>query len=161
MKTIENYFNAERNESVLFFLAGLTAIFLWFYLVFKLRESFYTGLAYALLLVAVIQVTVGASVFFRSPKDIVRVKNILINEREKIVSEEIPRMEVVMKNFVIYRYVEIALVVIGLMMFFFISDRPVLKGAGLGLMAQAGLMLVLDFFAESRGKVYMDFLKNL
>jgi hypothetical protein len=36
-----------------------------------------------------------------------------------------------------------------------------LKGLGLGLAIQASFMLLLDYFAESRGKVYLDYLQSL
>jgi hypothetical protein len=32
------------------------------------------------------------------------------------------------------------------------------KGVGLGLAIQSALMLLLDFFAESRGREYLDYL---
>jgi hypothetical protein len=35
------------------------------------------------------------------------------------------------------------------------------KGIGLGLFIQASFMLLLDFFAENRGKTYLEFLYTL
>ena len=36
--------------------------------------------------------------------------------------------------------------------------RPFWRGVGLGLALQAGLMLLLDLFAEARGSTYLDWL---
>jgi len=47
--------------------------------------------------------TVGFSVYIRSPKDIIRVNEILKTDKLKISTEEIPRMKTVMSNFIIYR----------------------------------------------------------
>ena len=66
-----------------------------------------------------------------------------------------------MKNFIAYRYIEIALIIVGLTIFFLLPNHAFWKGLGLGLLIQAALMLLLDFFAESRGSEYLTYLKNL
>jgi len=63
---------------------------------------------------------VGTTVYIRSPKDSIHVREIVQNDRARIISEEIPRMEVVMKNFVVYRWVEIVLIILGLGLFFYL-----------------------------------------
>jgi hypothetical protein len=161
MEQISKYFNAEKYESVIFILVGIIAISFATYFFVKIKQPFFSGMAYPLIAVALIQIVVGSSVYFRSPKDIVRVNKIVQADKPKIQSEEIPRMEVVMKNFVIYRWVEIALILVGIIMFFFFQPMSILKGIGLGLFIQASFMLLLDFFAESRGKTYLEFLLTL
>jgi hypothetical protein len=161
MQQITKYFNAEKYESLLFILIGLTAIGFAVYYLTTIKSPFYNGMAYPLIAIASIQLVVGTTVYFRSPKDIARVNNIVKVEKSKIASEEIPRMEVVMKNFDIYRWVEIALLALGLILFFAISPATFWKGLGLGLAVQSAFMLSLDYFAESRGKWYLAFLKGL
>jgi hypothetical protein len=161
MKFVTDYFNAEKFESLFFVGVGIIAIALGIYFWFIIKEPFYKGLAIPLVLVALIQLSVGSTVYFRSPKDILMVENLIIKEPFKIQTEEIPRMNVVMKNFVIYRWVEIALILVGIIMFFFFQPMSILKGIGLGLFIQASFMLLLDFFAESRGKTYLEFLLTL
>ncbi|MFM9989703.1 hypothetical protein [Flavobacterium sp.] len=89
------------------------------------------------------------------------VENLMKKEPFKIQTEEIPRMNVVMKNFVIYRYVEFALMLCGLILFFVSPGQTILKGLGIGLFIQASLMLSLDFFAEKRGTEYLKQLITL
>ncbi len=161
MEQISKYFNAEKYESVLFVLVGLFALLFAAYFLVKVKLPFYSGMAYPLIAVALIQIVVGTSVYFRSPKDILRVNNIVEHEKSKIYAEEIPRMEVVMKNFVIYRWIEIILLLVGIIMFFYFEPNTLWKGVGLGLSIQASFMLILDFFAESRGKTYLEFLEKL
>ena len=161
MEQISKYFNAEKYESVLFVLVGIFAILFAAYFLVKVKQPFYIGMAYPLIAIAIIQIVVGTSVYFRSPKDILRVNNIVEHEKSKIFSEEIPRMEVVMKNFVIYRWIEIFLLLVGIIMFFYFEPNTLWKGVGLGLAIQASFMLLLDFFAESRGKTYLEFLQQL
>jgi len=161
MEQITNYFNAEKSESILFILVGSIAIGIALYFLFKLKEPFYNGIAYPLIAVALIQIVVGTSIFFRSPKDIERVSLIIQTEKSRIQTEEIPRMEVVMKNFEMYRWVEISLLILGIVFILFFHQQSIWKGVGLGLSIQAGFMLLLDFFAESRGSEYLDFLRTM
>lgn len=161
MEQISKYFNAEKYESVLFVLMGFVAIFFATYFFIKVKQPFYNGMAYSLILVALIQITVGGSVYLRSPKDILRVNQIVQNGKPKIQTEEIPRMTAVMKNFALYKWIEIALIFIGIAMFFYFPLSTIWKGVGLGLFIQASFMLLLDFFAESRGKTYLEYLQTL
>lgn len=161
MNPIEKYFNAEKYESVLFVLVGILAISFAIYFLIKMKQPFYSGMAYPLIAVALIQIVVGSTVFLRSPKDVTRVNAIIQTDKAKIQREEIPRMEIVMKNFVIYRWVEIALLLLGILMFFYFQPNSLYKGIGLGLFIQSGFMLLLDFFAENRGKVYLAYLQSI
>ena len=90
-----------------------------------------------------------------------RVEYIIKNEPEKIQSEEIPRMEKVMKNFVYYRYFEITMIVLGVILMFSLSNYGFWKGFGLGLFIQCALLLSLDFFAEKRGYNYSKHLQTI
>jgi hypothetical protein len=112
------------------------------------------------LAVAEIQLTVGISVYFRSPKYIIRVENIVKFEKHKVQTDEIPRMNIVMKNFILYRWIEISLIVVGLIFYFYFEKETMMKGLGIGLAIQSELMLLLDFFAEKRGYLYLDYLNN-
>ena len=161
MEAITNYFNAEKNESLLFILVGITTISLGLYFLLKLKTAFFCGMAYPLIAVAVIQITVGAIVYFRSPADIKRVSEMIQSDKTRIQSEEIPRMRVVMKNFVLYRNIELALILIGVALYFYFPASTLFRGLGLGLFLQAAFMLGLDYFAESRGKVYLEFLQSV
>ncbi len=157
----EKYFNAEKAESLLFVLVGLAAIIsaLWFLI--QVKKPFYLGMAWPLIAVAIIQLTVGFTVYFRSPKDISRVNTLLTQSNEKAIAEEVPRMNTVIKNFTIYRVVEIVLLLIGLGMLFFLKSNAMLMGIGTGLAIQAGFMQLLDYFAEKRAHEYLKFVENL
>jgi len=161
MKFVSTYFNAEKYESVFFILVGILAFMVAIYGWFIIKEAFYKGLAIPLVLVAMIQITVGTTVYFRSPKDILKLENLFALEPQKIPTKEIPRMNTVMKNFVIYRYTELALIITGFALLFMSGDKQFLKGLGTGLIIQAGIMLLLDYFAERRGLDYVNYLKDL
>lgn len=161
MEIIKNYFNAEKAESVVFIGFGILAILLSIYFLFFLKESFWKGLAVPLLVFSIVQIVIGTTIFIRSPKDNVQVENILKNEPQKIQSQEIPRMEKVMQNFVLYRYFEIAMIVLGVILMFTLTNYGFWKGFGLGIFIQCAVLLSLDFFAEKRGHFYMRHLQTI
>jgi hypothetical protein len=77
---------------------------------------------------------------------------------------EQPRMKTVMKNFVIYRWVEIAFIITGLVLIFLFRlnpDRSFWYGFGVALAIQAIIMLGADYFAEKRGKLYVNELEKI
>jgi hypothetical protein len=66
-----------------------------------------------------------------------------------------------MRNFVVFRRVEIGLLAIGLTVATYYPSLSLCKVIGFGLSMQACLLLILDFFAENRGKVDLNYLKNI
>jgi len=160
MEQVTKYFDAEKFESIFFVFAGIIAIILACYFIFVLKKPFQNGIAFSIAAIALIQIVVGTSVFFRSPKDFDRVNQLIQTDKATIQSEEIPRMMVVMKNFTLYKYIEIALILAGIgLLFLFRND--IIKGIGLGLAIQSLIMLLLDFIAAARGDVYLRFLQSL
>jgi hypothetical protein len=63
-------------------------------------------------------------------------------------------------SFALYRWIEIGLLALGLALVALSARASWLQGLGAGLAVQAGLMVVLDFFAERRGDVYLDWLRG-
>lgn len=161
MEAIKTYFNAEKAESLLFLGFGIFAIILSVYFFFFIKDSFWKGLAIPLVFFSLVQIVIGTTIFTRSPKDNLKVENILKYEPQKIQTEEIPRMEKVMINFVYYRYFEITMMVLGLVLMFSLSNYGFWKGFGLGLFIQCAVLLSLDFFAEKRGYFYIEHLQTI
>jgi hypothetical protein len=161
MIQIQKYFNAEKSESLLFMAFGLFFMLFSIYCYAILKDNFWNGLAIPLLFFSVIQMVIGSTIYYRSPKDKLKVENMLNNEPQKIQLEEIPRMKIVVKNFIYYRYFEIVMIAIGIVLMFSFNDYTFWKGLGMGLFVQCLLLLLLDFFAEKRGLSYLKYLQNL
>jgi hypothetical protein len=119
------------------------------------------GIAIPFLLVSSLEIIVGLTLIYRSPKDIIRVETYLSEKTEMIQKEEIPRMEKVMRNFILFRYTEITLIIIGVILMYGARQNSLWNGIGLGLFIQSSTVLLLDFFAERRGEVYLEYLKSM
>ena len=96
-----------------------------------------------------------------APKDIARVEKMVSANQNAIAIEEIPRMETVMKNFTIYRWIEIVLAAGGLILILTQAAGSMGKGIGMGLFLQSLFMLGADYFAATRGYIYLDWLQEL
>lgn len=158
---IHKYFVAEKQESLLFLIIGIIALVLAivFFFFIKSSPSFYKGAAWPLLVVGLIQIVVGYSVYARSDKQRMDVSYKMgLESKVFIQQEEGPRMKKVMVNFVYYRYVEIALAIAGLVLVFLYRSKPEKEfwfGLGITLALQAMIMLGADYFAEKRGGEYV------
>ena len=160
---IEKYFSAEKSESLLFVLIGAAAVIAAIVFFFFIKTNFYKGAAIPLLLVGMLLGIAGFTVYKRSDSDRLRNAYAYDMNPSQLKGKEIPRMEVVMKNFVVYRYTETALAVLGIGLFiYFRNDETKLlwKGVGVGLAVMALVALAADYFAEKRGQVYLDGLKE-
>lgn len=154
---IERYFTAEKSESLVFIIIGLAAIVAAVILFFFLKTGFHKGMSLPLLLIACIQLTVGYTVYKRSDSDRKRNSYAYDMNPAELRNKEIPRMMAVKKNFVIYRWIEIILLITGLALFFLWKNHPdkaFWTGIGLGLAIQAAIMLCADYFAEARAITY-------
>ena len=160
MNPIVQYFNGEKAESYIFILIGVIALAMALYFIYGLKTSFWKGIALPFIIVACLECIVGYTIVLRSPKDIERVENYANSEPLLIKSLEIPRMERVMSNFVMYRYVEIALMILGVFLMYSTMNDTFWRGLGLGLFIQASIVLTLDFFAERRGHMYLEYIKE-
>lgn len=161
MNPIVKYFTGERQESFLFLGLGIIGCTLALYFLFISKSSFLKGVAVPFLLVSFLEIAVGLTLIFRSPKDIIRVEKYLFERNEMIQKVEIPRMEIVMRNFLIFRYIEIGFILIGIFLLYGFRQSLFWNGIGLGLFIQSSIVLLLDFFAERRGEVYLGYLKSL
>lgn len=154
---IEKYFIAEKQESLVFIILGAIAIIAAVALYFLVRSSFFKGVAFPLIFIGIIELIVGFTVYNRSDED--RVRNVYAYDMNpsELKEKEIPRMETVNRNFVIYRWVELAFLVTGLILSLVFGQNPGRSfwfGFGIALSLQAGVLLVADYFAEKRALQY-------
>jgi hypothetical protein len=160
--SIEKYFMAEKNESLIFIMIGVLAILLALAGLLYWKTAVWKGAAMPLIAIALIQLVVGYAVYSRS--DAQR-KEMVYNfdmNKGKLKTEEKQRMEAVNKKFIYYRWIEIALLAGGLaILLYHNTNKTFWYGFGLALFIQSGLMLVSDYFAEQRGKVYYNQLVQL
>ena len=70
-------------------------------------------------------------------------------------------MQTVMKNFSIYKAIEMLLLIVGVGIIAFLQRHDMAAGIGVGLVLQAAITLTLDIFAEARGADYLSALQDI
>ncbi len=158
METISTYFNAERAESVVFIVAALLALAASVWCLLVLKQSFYFGMAISLATIAALQLIVGVTIYQRSPQDTARVQQMIQLEPDRLQTQEVPRMRVVMRNFKIYLGVELTLLILSLFALTLVTPGSLAQGLALGMALQAAFTAVLDLIATLRGGAYLSWL---
>ena len=154
---IEKYFISEKKESLLFIVLGIAAVATAVIFFFFLKTNFHKGASLPLFLIGLLLGVVGFTVYKRSDED--RRRNVYAYDMNpsELKDKELPRMKTVMKNFIIYRWIEVFLLTAGILVYvYFIRDfkNDFWRGLGLALALMAFLALLADYFAENRGKKY-------
>ncbi len=154
---IEKYFLAEKQIGLIFFIIGIVAVALAIVFFFLLRTNFYKGAAIPLVLIGLIQLIIGFAIFQRSDED--RRRNVYAYDMDpqQLKEKELPRMQKVTKNFVMYKIVEVLLIVAAIVLILVYRTKPdkaFWVGLGVALLIQTLLMLGADYFAEKRAKKY-------
>jgi hypothetical protein len=154
---IEKYFLAEKQLGLSFIIIGAIAIVLAFIFFFLLKTSFYKGAAIPLLVIGLIQLIASAGIYKKSDED--RIRNVYAFDmnRGQLKNEELPRMKTVLKNFAIVKWIEMALVVTGLIVISYFrtnAGQVFWYGFGITLTIQALIILFADYSSERRAILY-------
>lgn len=148
------YFTAEKIESVFFVAAGVIAIAasIWMWR----TGATLRGMGYPLVIIGLIQIFVGGAILLRTDRQVAELTGQLQSAPAAYQAAEIPRMQTVQRNFALYKWVEIALLLGGLGMSFLFRQNDLWYGVALGLILMSAVMLFLDLLAEHRGARYLE-----
>ncbi len=159
MNDMSSYFVAEKQESVIFVVVGLLAIGLGLWL--WMNGHRLKSMAYPLVVIALMQIVVGSTVYLRTDSQLSSLSAQLGVKPAAFKAEETTRMQTVMKNFSIYKVIEMLLLIIGVGIVAFLQSNDEVAGIGAGLILQAALTLTLDIFAEARSAEYLSAVKSI
>ena len=160
---IEKYFLAEKQVGLIFFIIGIIALVLALVFFLILRTNFYKGAAIPLLLFGLIELVIGFTMWKRSDGD--RIRNVYAYDMnpQELKEKELPRMQKVTKSFTIYKWVEVTLIITGIVLIVLYRTKPEKAfwfGLGITLTLQVLLMFGADNMAEKRAKEYTSKLET-
>lgn len=160
---IVHYFLAEKYESLIFVGVGVLAIIVsvWLWMSESSFAATFKAMSYPLVAVALIQIIVGGSVYMRSDKQIETFSAQVQSAPAAYKADEMRRMDVVNKNFTLYKWIEIALLLAAIATTFIVSRNSAWYAVAIGLFIQSALMLTADLFAEHRAHHYVDCINRL
>ena len=155
---LTEYFAAERQGGfvlVAMALAGFGfAFFLW------IARSSFVAMAWPLVILGVLQIAIGLTVALRTPGQVATLEQGMANARAATVASETARMQKVNANFRIFKGIEIAVIVTGLLMALAFKVPGARSAVGLGLALEAVVLLVFDSFAHHRALLYAQWLQG-
>jgi membrane-bound ClpP family serine protease len=156
---IEKYFLDEKHLGLLFFIVGIVTVLLAVVFFFFLRTGFYKGAAIPLILVGLLELIAGFTVYKKSDGD--RIRNVYAYDMnpQELRDKELPRMQKVTSGFVYYKWVEVILMVTGVVLIVLYRGKPERAfwfGLGITLTIQSLLLYSADFSAAKRAKEYTN-----
>lgn len=160
MDNISNYFSGEKTQCTAGILLALLSILLAAYFIYT-NNILLKGIAVAFILPSLLLLAICVGIVWRTPNDILRVSSYYKSEPSKLQTEELPRMQKVMKTFPIIKTIEVCIFVAGVLLVLFFGKNNLLAGIGIGLAIQGAALYTFDHFAEARGKVYTYYLSSL
>lgn len=156
---ILKYFRAEKDAGFYIIVVGAVLILLSAWLWWS--GSRYRAMAIPLTVFAILEVTVGTTIYLRTDKQIDTLTEQYYTDREQYGREETARMEKVMSGFRVYKVAEIVVLIAGLALLVVYRRRPTLAAVGAGLVLQAGILLAFDIIAAQRAQMYLDALRRM
>jgi hypothetical protein len=160
MDSIVKYFEGEKLQCIIGLLIALAFIALSVYFLF-LQKPIFKGFAYACLPLSAFLLIICTGVILRTSGDIERVGGFYQAAPSQMQSEEVPRMQKVMRNFRIIKQVEVGLILLGVGLVALFWRHDLMRGVAIALMVQGVILLLFDLAAEARGTEYMEFLRSL
>lgn len=160
MDNIVRYFSGEKLQCSIGVLLGLLSLALSVYFITS-NDIVFKGIAFTFIPLSTLLIAICIGIVIRTPKDLKRVSTYYENEPMKLQTDELARMEKVMKTFPVIKMVETGFVIVGVILYLLLEKNNLLKGVGMGLIIQGILLYGFDHFAEARGKIYFKFLNSI
>ncbi|HEX8017095.1 MAG TPA: hypothetical protein VF465_17815 [Flavobacterium sp.] len=161
MNNIEKYFNQEKFQCTIAIVISIVLISVSVYLLLSKATLLQKGFAYVSLPLSFLLLVICTSVVIKTPKDIVRITTYYNTEPQKILDNEIPRMNQVMNSFKTTKKLEFIFIIVGVCLLIFFWRTGLVSGIGFALLFHGFLMFFFDYFAEQRGEEYLNFLNSI
>lgn len=161
LQHLQAYFAAERAESLVFMGFGWVALAFAAFVLWRVRDPLFRGIALPVLAVGVIQAAVGLTIYARTGSQVDALEAQLASDPAAFKTGELARMEKVRTGFAVYKSIEALFIVVGLGLALMRNARRFWRGFGLGMLLQGSLMLPADLIAEDRAAAYVGALQAL
>ena len=160
MNNIEKYFLEDRTQLGVGVLLSIFSFIVALFL-FASKNVLYKGMTYGIIPLTLILFSVCVFLFFRTPNDMKKVKTFYTEMPSKMKTDELPRMEKVLKNFDWIIKTEVCFIIIGAALFLLFAKNDLLKGITIGVTAEAAILFIFDSIETERAKIYVEFLKAI
>ena len=160
---LQSYFKGEKKQSLIFMLGGILALTLGSLGYFYFETAIWKGAASPFLIIGLIQFVLGAVIYFRTNKQVSKLIQQSEGQTRQFFTEEVARMEKVLKDFHKYKTVLMLFFCLGflfLMLGAFAGWGKFTLGSGAALLWQSGSIYLMDSLAEYRAEFYTQKLRK-
>ncbi len=159
MKFIETmlpYFQGEKIEALVFILPiGLLCLVFGGWLLSEGHQGFARGVAIPFIAMGLVIAVIGGTVGFRTPAQISQIQQSYSANSAGTIKSEIVRMEKVNQAWPWYLAIWVVFAIVGLGLRL-LNTSEFLSGFGIALVFFSGLGLMIDGFADRRGRFYSN-----
>ena len=143
MDSILNYFNGERIQCSIGVVISLIFISTSVYFLLQ-QKPFLNGMAYVAIPLSFFLIAICIAVIARTPNDIDRVTSTFKSSPGNVLTEELSRMERVMKNFATIKKVELGIFILGVVLIISFWNNNLVRGIALGLIIEGLILYLFD-----------------
>lgn len=154
---IEKFFLDEKQSGLILLVIGVIAILLAIAFFAFLKGNFYKGAAIPLLLIGLFEVFTGYGIYKRSDEERIRTVYAYDMNPGDLKTKELPQLQKALKSIVLFRWIELGLVVAGLVLVLLYRPQPdkaFWYGLGFALALQALVMFFMEVQAERNVSAY-------
>ncbi len=159
MKFIETmlpYFQGEKIEALVFILPiGLLCLVFGGWLLSEGHQGFARGVAIPFIAMGLVIAVIGGTVGFRTPAQTSQIQQSYSANSAGTIKSEIVRMEKVNQAWPWYLAIWVVFAIVGLGLRL-LNTSEFLRGFGIALVFFSGLGLMIDGFADRRGRFYSN-----
>lgn len=153
------YFLAEKRWAVILLGVGIVALAAAIALI--ATKSSYRGMAIPLAFVALGELIIGGVLVARTDGQLASLLDQFARAPAGMADAELNRMGPVIRNFEIVKIVELLVFAAGVILAYAAKRSDFAFAIGVGLVAQASLLLVFDLIAARRAERYVELLRAL
>jgi hypothetical protein len=153
------YFTAEKWGAGILVVVGVAALTTAMSL--AVTKSSYRAMAGPLGFIAIAELAIGAALLIRTDAQVAGLLEQMTTAPADMARGELARMATVMRTFTMAFTGEIVVIVIGLGLAYMAGRRDAMFAVGVGLFAQASVLLVFDLFAARRAAQYVELVRGL
>jgi membrane protein YdbS with pleckstrin-like domain len=153
---IDTYFAKEKVMSIVFFLLGLLAVVVGLFFWWNSKSLLLQGAIAPLLILGLISGVVGGSIYLRTNSQVSTLKQTYSNEPIRFFSQEQTRIDKVNRNWVIYKVIEVLIIITSKIVLLFAYQRDFWSGFAMAALIMASALIVLDVISEHNGRWYAE-----
>ncbi len=157
---IQKFYNAQKAQSLLFFILGSLATVLAICLLITDSSRVFFGFAIPFFCFGITQIILGFKTYIKTNSERQFVMLAAKENTQQIITIEIPRINKILTDYNRKNYFFLGLNALSIVLFTIFSNTPMVKGIGLALFVQSLIHISSLYFENNRSQIYFKWLND-